>query len=196
MTTTTEQFAEGYHWVVRPADAPWFHCYTREATPIPERDWPEFAGSPYEAVDRPPEGDWEEPDGAGSWKPNMPLLRARRWRQAKDYRDTRARGGCMTPEGPVQTDDASRLKINGAFVAAAAAQAAGQPFSIDWTMADNSVVAHGAGEFVALGMAVVMFMDACQKAAETIRDAIFDEANATAAAIAAIDIEAGYPQEG
>lgn len=143
-------------------------------------------------VTRPPAAN-EVWDGADGWTENLPKLRDLRWGEAKAYRDAKAVAGCATPLGRVQTDEASCLKINGAVTAAMVSQAAGQPFSIDWTMEDNSVVTHSGAELIAMGMTVVAFMNGCQQAGTAIRTAI-DNAG-TAEAIAAIDIEAGYPED-
>lgn len=119
----------------------------------------------------------------------LTLARLRRWEAAKLVRDAHIDSGCMTPLGRVDSDEASRLNISGAVQTALIAQAAGQPFSIDWTMADNSVVSHDGPATVAMGLAVAGFVSACHEAARAIRVAIeaADDPDTT-------DIEGGYPE--
>ena len=119
----------------------------------------------------------------------LALARLRRWEAAKLVRDTKIDSGCMTPLGRVDSDEKSRLNINGAVQTALIAQAAGQPFSIDWTMADNSVVSHDGPATVAMGLAVAGFVAACHEAARGIRVAIEDATDPDTT-----DIEGGYPE--
>jgi hypothetical protein len=74
----------------------------------------------------------------------------------------------------------------------------GQPFSIVWTMADNSNVEHDADQMLALGMAVGQFMNACHQNLIAIRAAIAaivatGDPVADQAALDAVDLEAGWP---
>lgn len=119
------------------------------------------------------------------------VRRALRWEEARAYRDQRVDGGCITALGRVDTDADSQRKIVGAVTAAMIAKQAGAAFSIDWTMADNSVVTHTADQLISMGMAVTAFLSACQRAGTAIRDAI--DAAISADALAAIDITIGYP---
>jgi hypothetical protein len=76
--------------------------------------------------------------------------------------------------------------------AALIAMVMGAPVApIDWTMEDNSIVAHDAPALIAMGMAVVAYLDVCQQAGTAIREAI--DAAEDQAALDAIDITAGYP---
>lgn len=130
--------------------------------------------------------------GTRTFGPNLAGWRAARWADAFAYREQRAGGGCMTPSGRVQTDaEKSLVKINGASSAAIVSKMAGLPFSVDFTMEDNSVEVLDADGMIAVGMAVVAYVNECQKAGTAIRDAI--DAAPDKAAIDAIDITAGYP---
>lgn len=114
-----------------------------------------------------------------------------KWNQAKNYRDNYASGGCATPSGLIDTDADSQNKLNGAVTAAMISKQASAPFSVDWTMADNSVVTMNADALIAAGMAVVTFLNACQGAGTAIRQSI--DAAADQATLDTIDITAGYP---
>ncbi|UAK24175.1 DUF4376 domain-containing protein [Sphingomonas nostoxanthinifaciens] len=121
----------------------------------------------------------------------LDVARVAAWADALAYRNARQTGGCLTPLGRVDTDADSQRKISGAALAALIAKSAGQAFSIDWTMADNSVVTHDAAAMIAMGMAVTQYLDACQKAGTAKREQI--EAAADEAVLASIDVTTGYP---
>ncbi|ABQ68534.1 hypothetical protein Swit_2175 [Rhizorhabdus wittichii RW1] len=123
-------------------------------------------------------------------------LRSARWSEAKDIRFMRMTGGCLVPGvGVVDTRNDpvsnSQLFVAGAALSATRAQMTGEPWSKEWTLADNSVVTLDAAQMIAIGDAVEAHLQACQDAGTAIRaliDAAEDEA-----ALAAIDITAGYP---
>lgn len=106
-------------------------------------------------------------------------------------RDRAEFSGCNTLLGRMDTDADSQRKINGSVTMALIAQAAGQPFSIDWTMADNSTVAHDGPAMIAAGVAVGMHVSACHENALALKAAV--DAAADVVALAAIDIEEGWP---
>lgn len=117
--------------------------------------------------------------------------KARLWEAAKARREAMERGGCATPLGRVDTDLDSVLRITGAVSAAQLALASDAPFALDWTMEDNSVVTHDAGAMIAMGTAAMLHVAAVHERGRELRDAI--EAAETVEALAAIDIEAGWP---
>jgi hypothetical protein len=119
-------------------------------------------------------------------------LQANLWDRVKARRSEHEYNGCITPKGRVQTDLDSRTKISGAVQGALIANSLGAPFSIDWTMEDNSTATHDAAEMIALGMAVLTFVDACFVRARELRDLI-DADGVTAEDLDAIDIESGWP---
>ena len=132
---------------------------------------------------------------AGTALENVPVmfeeLIAARWIEALAFRNSKQEGTCPTPLGDVQIDADSQRKISGATLAALIAKGVGQPFSISWTMVDNSVVPHDADQMIAMGMTVTMYLAACQIAGTAIRDALL--ATHTEADLMAVDIKAGYP---
>lgn len=141
-----------------------------------------------------PPGRWViDADGTGlvAYAPLLDERKRARWLAARDYRDGRASGGCVTPAGRVDSDPESRGKISGGSTAAIASKAAGIAFSIDWTMADNSVVTLDADAMIAMGLAVVQHVATCQQIGTGIRDRI--SSATTDAELDAIDIMEGYP---
>lgn len=117
--------------------------------------------------------------------------RARLWGAVKAGRDACAAGGCETPLGRVDSDERSRILIAGAVQMARIALAAGEPYSVDWVMADNQPKAHDAAAMIALGMAVGQHIADCWERAQTLRAAI--DAADTVEALASIDIINGWP---
>ena len=91
---------------------------------------------------------------------------------AQAARDAVQSAGCDTPKGRVQTDLASRTTINAFYSAAIGAKIEALPYSVLFTMEDNSKVAHNADEMIALGGAVVVFFATAQAVLEAKRAAL------------------------
>lgn len=106
-------------------------------------------------------------------------------------RDCVELGGCMTPLGRFDTDADSQRKVNGSVTMALIAQTVGQPFSVEWTMEDNSTVNHDAAAMIAAGIAVGQHVSACHARGVDLKAAI--DAAESLAALAAINIEEGWP---
>ena len=113
------------------------------------------------------------------------------WEAAKAQRDAHIDGGAATPYGVADSDDLARSNVSGAALAALIAKNGGDPFSITWTMADNSTVPLDADGMIALGVAVMAHVDACHAHARALRAAI--ESAPDMAALLAIDVAAGWP---
>jgi len=114
------------------------------------------------------------------------------WNAAKSHREQRENGGVTIPGvGTVQSDAISRGYINGAVLMAQIALTQSQPYAINWTLADNSVVTLDALGMIAVGVAAGQHVAACHAAAQAIRASI--DAAEDHAALAVIDVEAGYP---
>jgi len=113
------------------------------------------------------------------------------WNAAKDQRDLHIDGGAMTPSGPVDSDSEARSNISGAVIGALVAKQAGAPYSITWTMLDNSAAPLNADQMIALGLAVLAHVDACHDRARQLRAAI--EGAADMAELLSIDVTAGWP---
>lgn len=98
--------------------------------------------------------------------------RANAWARIKQIREAVETRGCEAPLGRVDTDPQSQLRIAGAVQAASLAKASGGAFLLDWTMADNSAVPHDADQMIAMGIAVMMHVNACHEWARGVRGAI------------------------
>lgn len=136
---------------------------------------------------------WTEAAGFEPAPGSMDIAHARflAWEGAKDQRGRAERWGCTTPLGRADTDADSQRKVAGAVQMAMIAQAAGAPFSIEWTMQDNSVVTHDAAAMIVLGVAVGQHVAACHAVALSKRAAI--EAAIDVDAVTAVDIAGGWP---
>ena len=108
-------------------------------------------------------------DPEGAIVEDLAACRARQWAIVKAARDAAMTGGCDTPAGRVDTDEASQLKINGAV---SMAMLLGESFAVDWTMADNNVVSLDAAAMKAMGIAVGTFIAECHAAGQALRAAI------------------------
>lgn len=133
-------------------------------------------------------------DGAHMFEliePELDDLKLWKVTAAKDRCDAAMLGGCDTPLGRVQTDTKSQGLINGASSMALMAKMSGAPFSIVWTMADNTNVEHDVDQMLALGVAVGQFMNACHQHLIALRAAI--GAAEDTETLDAIDLEGGWP---
>lgn len=82
-----------------------------------------------------------------------------------------------TPTGVVQCDADSRSAINSAAVSAMIADKAGEPFTIDWTLADDSTATLDGPGMIALAKAVNAHTSACHARARAIKSAIASAVN-------------------
>ena len=100
-------------------------------------------------------------------------------------------GGCNTANGRIQTDAESQRKVSGAALMGLLAQVNAQPFSVAWTMEDNTTVTHTGPQIMQAGVAVGLHIDACHTNARTMKNQVLGAT--TLAQVEAIDVEAGWP---
>lgn len=113
------------------------------------------------------------------------------WTMVKAKRDEVIDGGTSTPAGVVDSDELSRSNIAGATLAAIIAKQASQAFSIEWTLADNSVVSLDADQMIALGVAAMSHVSLAHDRARDLRSEI--EATSDLVDLLTLDIETGWP---
>lgn len=114
-------------------------------------------------------------------EPDIQVVRAERLALITSARDAYVCAGAMTSFGKVvQTDDVSMRNANGATLAAFMAKMTGQPFSIDWTMADNSVETLNADQMIALGSTMLGFVNAAYARGRVLKDRVLAAADAAA----------------
>lgn len=119
------------------------------------------------------------PLAPGYWDAvDLAAARAQKKAEIKSQRAVHEFGGLsVAPHGTFDTDPESQRKINGSVTMATLLGAA---FTIDWRMADNSIVTLDHDGMIAVGLAVGQHVSACQDqknildaqidAAETIED--------------------------
>lgn len=111
-------------------------------------------------------------------------------RQAvKAKRDAAEWGGVTTPSGVVDSMPDSQRKISGAVTMALIA---GEAFTVEWRMADNSIVTLDRDAMVAIGVLVGQHVAACQARKNALDAAIQDAVDE--AELEVIDINSGWPQ--
>jgi hypothetical protein len=132
---------------------------------------------------------WDE--DAGCWKPIVEVLRAEKWAEVKAHRDALEEGAAPTPFGAVQSNDRSKIRIGGLVQMADKAAAAGVPFEVEFTLADNSVLLADGPMMETIGLAVGQWVKALHAAALSLRAWIQSEAR-TAEDLAALDVAAEF----
>ncbi|WP_114227041.1 MULTISPECIES: DUF4376 domain-containing protein [Sphingomonas] len=124
------------------------------------------------------------------WEVPLATLKERAIDRVAALKFEHENGGMVTPWGTAQSDLDSRGKITGIVTGAMAAQALGQPFSVNFTMADNSVVPLDATQAMQFGLTVMAGVSSVHDTATALKNAI--DAATTAEELAAIDIEGGW----
>jgi len=127
-----------------------------------------------------------------SWAPDMAALRERKWREVWKLRDEKINAGITVDGYRYDSDASARANVMGAAIAAQAALAVGEPFSVEWTLADNSSVTRDAVQMIAVHVTGVAIINALYERARALRDAI--DASPDIAELDAIDIEQGWPE--
>lgn len=124
----------------------------------------------------------------------LPLAarRAARWEAAKTIRDAHILGGCSSPFGRIDTDLVSQATISAFAARAESSIRMSLGYSVEFIMADDGVEPHDEPALIDLNVALTDHLDACRTNASAIRAALM--AATTPEAVAAVDIEAGYPE--
>lgn len=106
-------------------------------------------------------------------------------------RDRREAGAFQYRGRAIDCDPRAVQRITTAAMAAQAALAAGKPFALDWTCADNSVLPLDAAGVIGMPLALAAHADALHQHARMLKQQVMvadDEA-----ALSAIDIYHGWP---
>ena len=106
-------------------------------------------------------------------KVDFQSLKIRKLSQIKLERERAKSGGFDVPNiGRFDSDSESRSNILGCVTAAKIAQDAGQPYSITWTLADNSPAELDAQTTIDVGLALLAHVDAIHQHSRTLRQQI------------------------
>lgn len=120
------------------------------------------------------------PDAAGG----ISTVKARAWAGIKYVRGVLEFGGFTWDNSAFDSDAQAQARIQGGVQLATIAAANNQPFSIDWTLADNSVRTLSSTEMVTVGFALAAHVQAVHTTARTLRSQI--EAATTVAEVEAV----------
>ncbi len=114
------------------------------------------------------------------------------WSAVKRKRESVEASGCAFLSHLVQTDASSRTKIESEALQATISALAGSPYSVIWTMADNTEVPLGREAMLDLNSTVRAHAQACKARERDLRALIFAE-GITPTELAEIDIRADWP---
>lgn len=94
------------------------------------------------------------------------------WEAIKKQRELTERSGFKWDGSTFDSDLISQQRIQGAAQLATVALINNQPFSINWTLADNSVRTLNADEMIAVGMALGAHINACHQKSRRLKEMI------------------------
>jgi hypothetical protein len=105
-------------------------------------------------------------------EPTLEAHRQQQWERIKSERNRAERQGTFEALG--STFDSDPTRIGGAVTAATVALSAQQPFSVTWTLADNTARTLDALQMVAVGLAQMAHIDGLHARARQLRAALAD----------------------
>jgi hypothetical protein len=110
-------------------------------------------------------------EGVVVWRDlrSMDSLRHDKWEAIKADRKHRIDAGFAWGECVFDSSEASRANISGAATGAVAAMSAGLPFSVIWTLKDNTTVRLDARQMIEVGLALMAHVDAQHEVARNLR---------------------------
>lgn len=112
--------------------------------------------------------------------------------QVNRLRDEKEASGFPYLGKTFDSDERSASRIFGAVQAAQAAVAAGQPFVIDWTVQDNSVLTLDAQETIGMSVAMAQYANGLHQHARALKSQVDGATNTSE--LEAIDIESGWTE--
>lgn len=102
----------------------------------------------------------------------LEVIKDRKWSEIKTNRLSKEYSGFIYNGSKFDSDEASTRRIVGATTLASLAKTSGQPFSIDWTLADNTVITLDADSMVAVGEALGQYVSSIHAISRNLRDQI------------------------
>lgn len=103
---------------------------------------------------------------------SLESAKGRKWSEIKVNRLTKEYGGFIYDGSVFDSDEDSTRRIVGATTLASLAKNSQQPFSIDWTLADNSVRTLNADSMIGAGEALGQYVASIHAISRTLRDQI------------------------
>jgi hypothetical protein len=113
---------------------------------------------------------------------NLDQLKDAKWAEIRAQRQLAEQGGFTWSGMTFDSDTLSQQRIQGAAVLALMAQLGSMPWSIDWTLADNSVVTLSAADMIAVGQALGAHVASVHATARALRLEILAAGSAEALA--------------
>ncbi len=109
-----------------------------------------------------------------SWEDTRSLegFKASHWTELRSQRDRLINGGFTWDGSRFDSDPASQQRIQGAVQLALLAAQAGQPFTVDWTLYDNTTRTLTGADMVAVGLALGEHVQTHFVIGQTLRDAV------------------------
>jgi len=101
---------------------------------------------------------------------DLVVYRNEKWEEIKAARDAARNAGFLFNGKTVQSDAASSDNVAGAALAATIAKALGVPYSVEWTMADNSVMPLNGDQVIAMFMTGAEFVKTIYARGVTLRE--------------------------
>jgi hypothetical protein len=109
-------------------------------------------------ADIPPQPDpkwkWDWNDHVWHDPRSLEQLKAQQWEKVKAGRDQAEHAGFQWDGSTFDSDPMSQSRIQGAVLIALLTQQAGQEWSIEWTLKDNSTRVLSAAEMISVGLAL------------------------------------------
>lgn len=99
-------------------------------------------------------------------------LKVQKWNEMKTQRDAVEFGGFVWNGYTFDSDQLSQQRIQGAAQMAQIAASQGQPYSITWTLADNSGLVLTGDEMISVGMQMGFHIDSCHARGRELREQI------------------------
>lgn len=130
---------------------------------------------------------WTWDAGTKRWvaSPTLAALKAAKWALVRAQRDAVEFGGYAWDGSTFDSDSQSQSRIMGAVQMAVLAASAGQPFSIAWTLADNTARTLSGAEMIGVGLQLGVHVGTAHTIARALRELI--EAATTAEELEAIE---------
>jgi hypothetical protein len=132
----------------------------------------------------------QAPEGYFYSIPTIDSLKAKKWEEIKSARNSSEVSGFSWDGSVFDSDQISQAKIQGAALAALISIYTGKIFSIDWTLADNTVRSLSATEMIAVGEAMLTHINSVHERGRLLREQITSITESTVQNLSAISWEA------
>lgn len=102
----------------------------------------------------------------------LEAVKDRKWSEIKTIRLSKEYGGFICNGSRYDSDEDSTRRIVGATTLASLAKVSGEPFAIDWTLADNTVKTLDADSMISVGECLGQYVASIHATSRVLRDQI------------------------